>query len=130
MHGDAHRSSFALALVKKSQARRQEREDGGRPVDIWLEGRCCAWLVVVLEEAREGILKIEPRVQVLSYRTRVTLAQAVVQALVVRVVEALLLEHPLEVPVHLGHEDEPGMPVAHGRNCARPEGLGVHAPRA
>ena len=55
--------------------------------------------------------------------------QAVVEALVVGVVEALLLELPLEVPVHLGHEDEVRMPrgacdaMASGQNGSSTGGV-------
>src|SRR5262249_11332012 len=41
----------------------------------------------------------------------------------VRVIEALLLERPLEIPVSLGHEHEIGSTLAHPRDGDRPEGV-------
>ena len=50
--------------------------------------------------------KSRPAREVLADRAGVALLQAVVEPLVVGVVEALLLEGPLEVPVDLGEEEE------------------------
>jgi hypothetical protein len=61
---------------------------------------------VVLEEAGQMILEVEAGEEVLADRAGVALFQAVVEPLVVGVVEALLLEGPLEVPVDLGEEEE------------------------
>ena len=63
-------------------------------------------LVVVLEEAREPVLVVEAREEVLPHRPCLAALEAVVEPLVVRVVEALLLEGPLEVPVDLREEEE------------------------
>ena len=51
----------------------------------------------------------------------VMLAQTVVQALVVGVVEALLLQRPFEVPVDLNHEEEAWGALAHPPSRLRPE---------
>src|SRR4051812_33002883 len=114
--------------MKEAQTRRQESDYGRSPVHVSTKRRCSPWLVVVFKEAREAILEIEARMQVRADGSRVALAEPVVQPFVVRVVEALLLEDPLEIPVHLGHEDEVGMLVAHRRRSARPEWLRRHAP--
>jgi len=57
---------------------------------------------VVLHEPREPILVVETRPQVLAHEPRVSLAQPVVEALVVGVVEALLHHRRLGVPVDPG----------------------------
>ena len=50
--------------------------------------------------------------QVAAHRLGALVHEPVVEALVVAVVEALLLERVLEVPVGLGQEDEVGVRVA------------------
>ena len=63
---------------------------------------------MVLDEAHEPLLVARVGGQVPAHRLRALVHEPVVQALVVAVVEALLLERVLEVPVGLGHEDEVG----------------------
>ena len=107
VHRDPHLAAFALPLVEEAQAGREERDHGRRAVDLRRERRRGARLVVVLEKAREAILEVEPGMQVLAHRARRAVLEAVVEPLVVGVVEPLLLQRPLEVPVHLGDEQEP-----------------------
>src|SRR5436190_1372657 len=64
----------------------------------------------------------------LAHRPGVTLAEAVVEPLVVRVVESLLLEGPLQIPVDLGHEAEVRNPCPHLLGRLRPERLGLDGP--
>ena len=59
MHRDVHLPPFALALVDEAQARREERDNGRRPVLGRLKGRGRPWLVVILEKARQMILEVE-----------------------------------------------------------------------
>ena len=54
--------------------------------------------------------------------------EPVVEALVVAVVEALLLERLLQVPVGLGDEDEVGVAALDGRDHRRPVVVGGRAP--
>ena len=63
-----------------------------------------------------------------AHRLGAVVHEPVVEALVVAVVEALLLERPLEVPVGLGHEDEVGMAALDRRDHRRP--VVVCRPRA
>ena len=60
----------------------------------------------------------------------VSLDEPVVQPLVVGVVEALLLQVPLQIPVDLGHEQEAGMLFLDARDGVGPEGLSLDAPGA
>ena len=60
----------------------------------------------------------------------VMLAQTVVQALVVGVVEALLLQRPFEVPVDLNHEEEAWGALAHPPRRLGPEEWGALTPGA
>src|SRR5437016_4575609 len=64
----------------------------------------------------------------LAHRPGVTLAEAVVEPLVVRVVESLLLEGPLQIPVDLGQEAEVRNPRPHLLGRLRPERLGPDGP--
>jgi hypothetical protein len=59
----------------------------------------------------------------------VSVAQAIVESLVVGVIEPLLLERPFEVPVDLGHEGEAGSVLAHSPCGVGPEGLRANIPR-
>ena len=78
-------------------------------------------LVIILHEPRELALVIEACVEMLPRRSRVTLAQPIVQSLVVGVVEPLLLHGPFEVPVDLRHEAESRNRLAYAPDRARPE---------
>ncbi len=78
---------------------------------------------MVFQEASQLVLVIEPRQEMLTHRTGVMLAQAIVEALVVGVVEALLLECPFEVPVNL---DAPHEIVDQARRSTNT--LGRHRP--
>src|SRR5262249_4896968 len=82
---------------------------------------CRPRLVVVLQKAGEFVLIIQPCVKVFAHRTGVVLTKAVVEPLVVRVVETLLLERPFQVPVNLRHEDETGHSFAHALSRLWPE---------
>src|SRR6267143_6447697 len=67
--------SLELPLVEESQARRQVRDDGRGLVHPGRKRRGGPGLVVVLHEAREPVLVVETRPQVLSHGPRVSLAQ-------------------------------------------------------
>ena len=121
-------AALELSLLEEAQARRQVRDDGRRLVDAGRERRRGPRLVVVLQEAGQPVLVIEPGQEVLAHRPGVPLAQAVVQPLVVGVVEPLLLQRPFEVPVDLGHEAEVGDLLPHAPGRLRPERLGADAP--
>ena len=60
----------------------------------------------------------------LAHRPGVALAKAIVEPLVVGVIEALLLQRPFHVPVDLGHEEEAGHSFAHALRRRRPEERG------
>ena len=87
-------------------------------------------LVVVFQEAGELVLIVEPGVKMLAHGPGVAVAQAVVEPLVVGVVEALLLQRPFQVPIDLGHEAEAGMALADLLRRRRPEERRSLAPGA
>ena len=89
---------LALSLVEEAEPRREEREDRRRAVHLGREDRGGARLVVVLEEAREPVLVVEAREEVLPDGPRLAALEAVVEPLVVRVVEPLLLKRPTRGP--------------------------------
>ena len=66
----------------------------------------------------------------LAHGPGVVVAEAVVQPLVVGVVEPLLLHRPLEVPIDFGHEAEAGHPLADALRRLGPEERGAAAPGA
>ena len=59
-----------------------------------VERGCRARLVVVLEETSQAVLVVEARVEMFADRAGVTSAQTVVEAFVIAVVEAQLLQSP------------------------------------
>ena len=92
------------------------------------ERRRRARLVVVLDEAQQLRLVRRVGLQVAAHRRRVLVREPVVEPLVVAVVEALLLQRVLHVPVGLGDEDQVVVrsprartpsPAARGARCAR-----------
>ena len=118
--GKLHPPAVELPLVDESRAGLAQRRDGGR-ARLRRRKRCCrARLVVVLDEPNEAALVLEVGAEVPVYLLGALVHQTIVEALVVAVVEALLLERPLHVPVRLGDEDEVGTIGLHGRDHRRP----------
>ena len=109
-----------LTVVDEPRARLPERRDRGRPGLAGAERRRRPRLVVVLDEAHEPLLVAGVARQVPVHGLGALVQQPVVQALVVAVVESLLLERVLEVPVRLGHEDEVGVVGLDRRDHGRP----------
>src|SRR5262245_28730165 len=93
-----------------------------------IERRRRAWLVVVLHESSQAILEIETGGEMFADRPRMTVAQSVVEPLVVAVVEALLLERPFEIPIDLGHEDESRVSFVNASDRPRPEDGAIEPP--
>ena len=85
---------------------------------------------MVFEKARQLVLVIQASVEMLAHGAGMTFTQAVVQTLVVSIVESLLLHRPFPIPVDLGHELEVRMFAPHGLGCLRPEELSPDAPSA
>src|SRR5688572_2496056 len=105
-------AAFELTLVEEAQPGRQVGDDRRRLVHPSHESRSRPRLVMILHEARELVLVVEPGVKMLPDWPRATIAQSIVQSLVVRVIEPLLLHGPFEVPIHLRHEAEAWNAVA------------------
>ena len=83
---------------------------------------------MVFQEAGQFILVIKPRVEVLTDRPGMAFAETVVQSFVVRVVEALLLQCPFQIPINLSHEAEIRNPLSNLLGGSRPEQLRPAAP--
>ena len=75
---------------------------------------------MILDEAHEPVLVSDVSGQMPVHRGGAVVEEPVVEALVVAVVEALLLERVLEIPVGLGQEDEVGAALPHGPDHGRP----------
>src|SRR6188474_177204 len=114
-------ATFELTLMEEPQPGRQVGDDRRRLVHRRREGCGRPRFVMILHEARELALVVEPGVKMLPHRARVTVAQPIVQSLVVRVVESLLLHRPFEVPIHLRHEAEVWSALAHTSDRIWPE---------
>src|SRR5271168_1273038 len=116
--------ALELAVIKEAQAGRQEGDHGRglvlRPGEFGRGAR----LVVVFEKADELVLIVEAGEQVATDRRDIALSQAVVESLVVAIIEALLVQRPFEVPIDLGHKSEGGILSAHCCRRFRPERLG------
>ena len=79
VRGDPDALPLALSLVEEAQTGAEERDHGGRSVDVRGPRRGGARLVMVLEEAREVVLEVEPGQQVLPDRARRAVHEAVVE---------------------------------------------------
>ena len=85
---------------------------------------------MVFEKTRELVLVVQPGVKVFAHRPGVPFAKAVVEPLVVGVIESLLLHRPFPVPIDLGHKLEVRVFPPDGLGRLRPEGLSGDAPGA
>ena len=119
-HRQLDGAALELALVDEPRAGLAQRGHGGGARLLARERRGRARLVVVLDEADESLLVPEVGVQVPVHGVGAVVHEAVVEPLVVAVVEALLLQRPLEIPVGLGHEHEAGMGALHSGDHGRP----------
>src|SRR5688572_13624266 len=86
-----------------------------------VEGGGRSRLVVILQEPHQPVLILERRSQMLADWPHVTVVKAIVQALVVGVVEALLVHLRFTVPIHFGHETEFRRAPAHPLRRLGPE---------
>ena len=101
---DPRAPAVELAVVVEPRARQRGHHDRRRARLPGPEGRRRARLVVVLDEAHQPLLVGRVGLQVPAHRLGGLVDEPVVEPLVVAVVEALLLERPLHVPVRLGDE--------------------------
>src|SRR3954451_8884118 len=74
---------------------RRKREDGGS-----------SRLVMIFEKSRGLALILQIGPKVVAHRACMGLAKPVIKPLVVGVIETLLLERPLEIPIDLCHEQK------------------------
>src|SRR5436190_22633174 len=71
-------ATFELTLMEEPQPGRQVGDDGSRFVHAGRECGGCTRFVMILHEPRELALEVEPGVEMLPHRSRVTLAQSIV----------------------------------------------------
>ena len=129
MRRNAFAPAFKLPLVKKTQARREESNDGSSFVHFFRKRGGGARFVVVFEKAGELVLIFRRGAEMLTHGPGMAFAEAVIEALVVGVIEALLLERPFQIPIDLGHETKTGNSFAHTANGVRPERRGAICPK-
>ena len=110
-----------LTRVDEAQPGQQQRQDGRRLVDPRRKYGRGTRLIVVLEKSHGAALIVGVGAEMTAHGAGILSTQAVVEALVVREVEALLLERPLEIPVRLGHEHELGAALTDVLDGHRPE---------
>src|SRR6516164_1205254 len=84
------------------------------------EGSGGAQFIVVLNEADKLRLVSGIGAQMKTNALRIAMFQAVIEPLVVAVIEAQSLQLPLQVPVRLGNEEEIGMALPHCGDGLRP----------
>ncbi len=130
MDRNADARAFGLPLMEEPEAGREKGDRCGRAVSWPGELRCGARLVVVFQEADQSVLVGQVGTQMVANHSRITAAQPVIQALVVAVIEALLLQGPFHVPIGLGHKGEVQVLLAHGGDRLRPERFRTHSPGA
>src|SRR5215468_8948857 len=123
MGRDALLSPFELPLVKKAQPRRQERNDGCSLMDFWWKRRRRPRFVVVFQKARQLVLIIQSRVEMLAHGPGVTVTKAVVEPFVVSVIESLLLHGPFQIPVNFRHKTKVRRFLTNSLGCFGPEWL-------
>jgi hypothetical protein len=128
MRRDAFFAAFELALVKEAQTGRKVGNDGGSLVRPGRKGCRGARLVVIFEESRQLFLVIESRGKVLADRQRHLIAEAVIEPLVIGVIETLLQHRPFEIPVRFGHEEKIRHDLSHAPDRVRPERWGSPSP--
>src|SRR5579872_7243219 len=83
---------------------------------------------MIFHKPREFDLIIKSRMEMLAHRPGLTLPQAVIEPLVISVVEPRLLEGPFQVPINLGHKTKARNPFAHQPDGERPEWQRLFAP--
>ena len=103
-------------------------DDGRRLVHAGREGRGGPGLVMVFQEPGHLVLIVEFGAQMVTHGTGMAFAEAVIQPLIIGVIESLLLKRPFQVPVDLGHEAEARSFFAHALSRLRPERLRLKTP--
>ncbi len=128
MDRDADPLPLPLSLVKEAKSRREEGDRRGGTVDIRCQDCRGARLVMVFQEAGHAVLILLRASQMFADRARQAVHQAVVEFLVVGVIEALLLESPLHIPVNLGQKEETRELRMDALRGPRPEMIGGNVP--
>src|SRR6201987_4543121 len=82
--------------------------------------RCGARLIVILKEAKQLLLVGKVRTEMKPNTLCVAMLQTIIESFVVAEVESLLLQHPLQVPVGLGNEEEVRMRSLDGGDHVAP----------
>src|SRR5437763_883912 len=77
---------------------------------------------MILQKVQRSTTERRRRPEMLAHEARLPRPQPVVDPLVVREVETLCLQRPLEAPVNLGDEEELGVPPADMGDGLGPEG--------
>lgn len=88
------RSALELSIVEKSQAWAEISQNCRGPVDHRREYSCRSWLIMVLEKPRRLPLEFQIGAKMLPHRPCMTCPKAIVEPLVVGIVEVLLLQSP------------------------------------
>src|SRR5215475_13621199 len=75
---------------------------------------------MILQEPDELVLISQIGAQMRSDTLRSIMLQTVIQSLVVAVIETLLLQFPLQIPIGFGDEEDVRMSLPNGGNKIRP----------
>src|SRR5438477_10932104 len=109
--------------MKEAHPWGEKSHHGRRLMDECRKSGCRPRLVVVFEKTGQSVLELQPRQQMLAHRPGLSGAQPVVQTLVVSVVEPLLLQGPLQVPVDFREDQKFRMAPTDASNDLGPEGV-------
>src|SRR5690606_11909874 len=119
----ASASTFGLPVMEHAHARCEGGDERSGAVLVRGEYGRSPRLVVVLEEMHGLALMLRVGAEMRTKALSVRAAEMIVERLVVREVEALLLELPFAVPVGFGDEDEAGGSRPDLRDRGRPKRL-------
>ena len=85
------KATFKLSLMKKTQARRQEGDDGCGAMDVVGKSGGGARFVVIFKESGELVLVVRRGHEMFAHWPGVACPQTVIETFVVGVIESLLL---------------------------------------
>jgi len=97
-------SALKLTFVEEPQTRAQIRQNRSSSVLFGCEGCGGSRLIVIFKETRRLLLEQKVGSEMVADGLNMPITEAVVEPLVVGVVEPLLLQGPLEIPVHFSQK--------------------------
>src|SRR6476646_2553278 len=107
--------------MEEPQSWTKKRQHRGGAMLVDRKHGSCPGFIVILQKARRSPLELHISTEVIPHCAGMPVAETVVEPLVVCVIEALLLQSPFEIPIHLCHEQKVRPASADGVHCLGPE---------